>query len=206
MLWCRERQVRGQIFLNASLTEAFCMAIVEAAAAGLCLVSTNVGGIPEVPWVGVLRVIPEGTYVKQGKGKVGCICRSIACGSRPLLTEWQSGTTCRAVRPARLWIALLTTAAVLFTDADTDLKLQRKQVLPTEGPQPMMLLAEPSPAALIQALDQALQLAPKVDRTAQHAAVSLHRQPVCLLQETTTFQAQEHHKVGLNWAAHKSRR
>ena len=41
-------QVRGDIFINASLTEAFCMAIVEAAAAGLMVVSTAVGGVPEV--------------------------------------------------------------------------------------------------------------------------------------------------------------
>ena len=40
--------VRGQIFLNTSLTEAFCMAIVEAASCGLAVVSTAVGGIPEV--------------------------------------------------------------------------------------------------------------------------------------------------------------
>eukprot|EP00828_Plagiopyla_frontata_P048116 TRINITY_DN9123_c0_g1_i2.p1 TRINITY_DN9123_c0_g1~~TRINITY_DN9123_c0_g1_i2.p1 ORF type:complete len:193 (-),score=23.55 TRINITY_DN9123_c0_g1_i2:174-752(-) len=40
--------VRGHIFLNTSLTEAFCIAIVEAAAAGLFVVSTNVGGIREV--------------------------------------------------------------------------------------------------------------------------------------------------------------
>lgn len=40
--------VRGQIFLNTSLTEAFCMAIVEAACCGLLVVSTKVGGIPEV--------------------------------------------------------------------------------------------------------------------------------------------------------------
>lgn len=38
----------GDIFLNTSLTEAFCMAIVEAASAGLLVVSTNVGGVPEV--------------------------------------------------------------------------------------------------------------------------------------------------------------
>lgn len=38
----------GDIFLNTSLTEAFCMAIVEAAATGLVVVSTNVGGVPEV--------------------------------------------------------------------------------------------------------------------------------------------------------------
>lgn len=39
---------RGHIFLNCSLTEAFCIAIVEAACAGLLVVSTRVGGIPEV--------------------------------------------------------------------------------------------------------------------------------------------------------------
>lgn len=40
--------VQGNIFLNASLTEAFCMAIVEAASCGLQVVSTKVGGVPEV--------------------------------------------------------------------------------------------------------------------------------------------------------------
>ncbi|XP_032969540.1 phosphatidylinositol N-acetylglucosaminyltransferase subunit A isoform X3 [Rhinolophus ferrumequinum] len=40
--------VQGHIFLNTSLTEAFCMAIVEAASCGLQVVSTKVGGIPEV--------------------------------------------------------------------------------------------------------------------------------------------------------------
>nr|CAG4640817.1 EOG090X0515 [Eulimnadia texana] len=44
----RDTLVRGDIFLNTSLTEAFCMAIVEAAACGLQIVSTRVGGIPEV--------------------------------------------------------------------------------------------------------------------------------------------------------------
>ncbi|XP_026822939.1 phosphatidylinositol N-acetylglucosaminyltransferase subunit A [Rhopalosiphum maidis] len=39
---------RGHIFLNTSLTEAYCMAIVEAASCGLKIVSTRVGGIPEV--------------------------------------------------------------------------------------------------------------------------------------------------------------
>jgi hypothetical protein len=40
--------VKGDIFLNTSLTEAFCMAIVEAASCGLSVVSTAVGGIHEV--------------------------------------------------------------------------------------------------------------------------------------------------------------
>nr|CAB3264858.1 phosphatidylinositol N-acetylglucosaminyltransferase subunit A [Phallusia mammillata] len=39
---------QGDIFLNTSLTEAFCMSIVEAACCGLQVVSTSVGGIPEV--------------------------------------------------------------------------------------------------------------------------------------------------------------
>ncbi|GLJ42395.1 hypothetical protein SUGI_0878100 [Cryptomeria japonica] len=40
--------VRGHIFLNSSLTEAFCIAILEAASCGLLTVSTRVGGVPEV--------------------------------------------------------------------------------------------------------------------------------------------------------------
>lgn len=38
----------GDVFLNTSLTETFCIAIVEAASCGLHVVSTNVGGIHEV--------------------------------------------------------------------------------------------------------------------------------------------------------------
>jgi phosphatidylinositol glycan class A protein len=39
---------KGQIFLNASLTEAFGIAILEAACAGLHVVCTRVGGVPEL--------------------------------------------------------------------------------------------------------------------------------------------------------------
>ena len=39
---------RGHIFLNSSLTESFCIAILEAASCGLFIVSTRVGGVPEV--------------------------------------------------------------------------------------------------------------------------------------------------------------
>ena len=38
---------RGHIFLNASLTESFCMAVLEACACGLISVSADVGGIAE---------------------------------------------------------------------------------------------------------------------------------------------------------------
>ncbi|XP_059177216.1 phosphatidylinositol N-acetylglucosaminyltransferase subunit A-like [Physella acuta] len=44
----RDVLVKGDIMLNTSLTEAFCIAIVEAACCGLQVVSTKVGGIPEV--------------------------------------------------------------------------------------------------------------------------------------------------------------
>ncbi|BGP24600.1 Phosphatidylinositol N-acetylglucosaminyltransferase GPI3 subunit [Rhodotorula toruloides] len=44
----RELLSRAQIFLNPSLTEAFGIGILEAACAGLFVVSTRVGGVPEV--------------------------------------------------------------------------------------------------------------------------------------------------------------
>lgn len=44
----RDVLVRGHIFLNCSLTESFCIAILEAASCGLFVVSTKVGGVPEV--------------------------------------------------------------------------------------------------------------------------------------------------------------
>ncbi|CAN1253034.1 Phosphatidylinositol N-acetylglucosaminyltransferase subunit A [Linum perenne] len=40
--------ISGHIFLNSSLTEAFCIAILEAASCRLLTVSTRVGGVPEV--------------------------------------------------------------------------------------------------------------------------------------------------------------
>ncbi|XP_067935581.1 phosphatidylinositol N-acetylglucosaminyltransferase subunit A-like isoform X2 [Watersipora subatra] len=44
----RDVMVRGNIFVNTSLTESFCITIVEAASCGLKVVTTDVGGIPEV--------------------------------------------------------------------------------------------------------------------------------------------------------------
>ncbi len=54
----REVLVRGHIFLNTSLTEAFCIAIlgiinyyfkyIEAASCGLLVVTTDVGAVSEV--------------------------------------------------------------------------------------------------------------------------------------------------------------
>jgi phosphatidylinositol N-acetylglucosaminyltransferase subunit A len=52
---------RGHVFLNCSLTEAFCIAILEAACAGCLVVSTPVGGVPEVlpPGLAILAQAPE---------------------------------------------------------------------------------------------------------------------------------------------------
>jgi phosphatidylinositol glycan class A protein len=44
----RDLLIQGNIFLNTSTTESFCIAMLEAACCGLQVVSTNVGGIPEV--------------------------------------------------------------------------------------------------------------------------------------------------------------
>jgi len=44
----RNTLVKGHIFFNCSLTESFCIALLEAASCGLVVVSTAVGGVPEV--------------------------------------------------------------------------------------------------------------------------------------------------------------
>jgi phosphatidylinositol N-acetylglucosaminyltransferase subunit A len=43
----RDVLVRGDILLNTSLTEAFCIALIEAASCGLFVVTTDVGGVRE---------------------------------------------------------------------------------------------------------------------------------------------------------------
>lgn len=55
------------LFLNTSLTESFCMAVIEAAACGLHVVSTNVGAVHEVlpPHI-VTLVKPEEDDVVRG--------------------------------------------------------------------------------------------------------------------------------------------
>ena len=59
--------IQGDIFLNTSLTEAFCMAILEAVACGLTVVSTKVGGIPEVlPEKYIRFVDPEVNSIENG--------------------------------------------------------------------------------------------------------------------------------------------
>ena len=44
----RDVLIKGDIFLNCSYTESFCVSLIEAASCGLRVISTNVGGVPEV--------------------------------------------------------------------------------------------------------------------------------------------------------------
>ncbi|WFD00725.1 phosphatidylinositol N-acetylglucosaminyltransferase [Malassezia yamatoensis] len=53
----------GHIFLNTSLTEAFGTSIIEATCAGLCVVSTRVGGIPELLPTSMIRLAQPTTEV-----------------------------------------------------------------------------------------------------------------------------------------------
>lgn len=46
---------RGHVFLNCSLTESFCIAVLEAVSAGLTVVATNVGGVGEILPEGVIH-------------------------------------------------------------------------------------------------------------------------------------------------------
>lgn len=63
----RDYLVQGHIFVNTSLTEAYCMAIVEAASCGLQVVSTRVGGIPEVlPDSLIILTEPESDSIYEG--------------------------------------------------------------------------------------------------------------------------------------------
>ena len=58
----------ADVFLNTALTEAFCIAIVEAARLGLLVVSTDVGGVPEV--------LPD-HLVTLAKPEVSDICQTL---------------------------------------------------------------------------------------------------------------------------------
>ena len=63
---CPSINQQGEIFLNTSLTEAFCIAICEAVSCGLHVVSTKVGGIPEVlpkELITLAEVICSGIWV-----------------------------------------------------------------------------------------------------------------------------------------------
>lgn len=76
----RDVLCRGHIFLNTSLTEAFCIAILEAASCGLLCVSTNVGGIQEI-------LPPHMLLMAPAKPKALCQKLELAIARARTLTE-----------------------------------------------------------------------------------------------------------------------
>ncbi|PGH21435.1 hypothetical protein AJ80_03226 [Polytolypa hystricis UAMH7299] len=73
----RDIMVRGHIYLHPALTEAFGTVIVEAASCGLYVVTTRVGGIPEVlPQHMTTFAKPEEDDLVQATGKAIAALRS----------------------------------------------------------------------------------------------------------------------------------
>ena len=95
---------RADVFLNTSLTEAFCMAILEAVSCGVTVVSTKVGGIPEVlPERFLYFVQPDAASIEAGLAEA---IEDVAAGRRPAKRE------CHEV--GRVNIILDTSVAWLF--------------------------------------------------------------------------------------------
>eukprot|EP00096_Caligus_rogercresseyi_P014415 TRINITY_DN6925_c0_g1_i1.p1 TRINITY_DN6925_c0_g1~~TRINITY_DN6925_c0_g1_i1.p1 ORF type:complete len:424 (-),score=83.69 TRINITY_DN6925_c0_g1_i1:299-1570(-) len=101
---------RSDIFLNTSITEAFCMAILEACSCGLTVVSTNVGGIPEVlPPEFIYLVQPSVSSVVAGLREA---IKDLIGGKRP------SGEDCHAfVEGSYDWKDVAQRTEVVYEDA-----------------------------------------------------------------------------------------
>ena len=70
--------IRGHIFLNCSLTESFCIALLEAASCGLFVVSTKVGGVPEVlPTTMIKFSEPNSIALVEALQEAVSICPSV---------------------------------------------------------------------------------------------------------------------------------
>jgi phosphatidylinositol N-acetylglucosaminyltransferase subunit A len=85
--------IRGDVFLNCSLTESFCIAILEAASCGLLVVSTNVGGVPEVlPADDMILlaqpIVPDMVY---------CLVKAIERQSTSQIDRWRTHERVKAM-------------------------------------------------------------------------------------------------------------
>lgn len=69
---------RGHIFLSASLTESFGIAILEAACCGMLVVATAVGGIPEVLPHTIMRLAPPDADALAS----ACVAAAAECAAR----------------------------------------------------------------------------------------------------------------------------
>jgi phosphatidylinositol glycan class A protein len=101
----RDVLVRGHLFLNCSFTESFCMALLEAASCGLFVVSTDVGGIPEVlpPSMislakpnaeDVLRALEEAILIQATEQKASSFCSSSAGEKELQVIRQRHSTVC----------------------------------------------------------------------------------------------------------------
>lgn len=115
MTWIKHSNTETYLFIFSSLTEAFCIAILEAASCGLLTVSTRVGGVPEVCAL----------YVTSSHNMYAVIYKPFC---------------------------------LLF------------QVLPDD----MIVLAEPAPEDMVQAIKKAINMLPGIDPQAMHLRVSVN--------------------------------
>jgi phosphatidylinositol N-acetylglucosaminyltransferase subunit A len=85
--------IRGDVFLNCSLTESFCIAILEAASCGLLVVSTNVGGVPEV--------LPPNDMILLAKPNVPdmveCVVKAIERQAKSPIDRWKTHERVKAM-------------------------------------------------------------------------------------------------------------
>ena len=113
---------QGQIFLNCSLTEAFCIAIIEAASCGLIPVSTRVGGVPEV--------LPSPELLLLAEPEPNSICKALdaAIARVPTTSPWDIHDNVRrmyawpwvAERTERVYDRICEEQAVLPAGATSD--------------------------------------------------------------------------------------
>lgn len=104
----RDVMVQGDVFLNCSLTESFCIAILEAACCGLLVVSTNVGGVPEV--------LPDDLTILSDpnvRSMVGCLCRAIAQQSKHPIDTWK---THKRIQQMYSWGRVATETERVYTE------------------------------------------------------------------------------------------
>jgi len=88
---------RGHIFLSASLTESFGIAVLEAACCGMLVVATAVGGVPEVLPPSIMRLAPAEADALAD----ACISAASECARAPPGAAWAQH---EAVKGMYSWI------------------------------------------------------------------------------------------------------
>lgn len=95
---------RGQIFLSTSLTEAFCIAVLEAVSCGLLAVATRVGGVAEILPTHMMQLAQPDS-------------KALVCGLVSAVDQMRSGgSRCYHDHVARhhSWVAVATATAETY--------------------------------------------------------------------------------------------